>query len=137
MNKEFFEAVNLLEKEKGISSEYLYEKITAAIISATRNTYGNRDIVVCDINPEEQTMRVYVRKNVVEEIEDEYADLTVMVLRANLIKKDVLPFIEDLYRDDKLKHLALILNGVELQYKKYGYGKSGYGYGYGYSSADE
>ncbi len=77
MNKEFFEAVNLLEKEKGISSEYLYEKITAAIISATRNTYGNRDIVVCDINPEEQTMRVYVRKNVVEEIEDEYADLTV------------------------------------------------------------
>ena len=67
----------------------------------------------------------------------EYADLTVMVLRANLIKKDVLPFIEDLYRDDKLKHLALILNGVELQYKKYGYGKSGYGYGYGYSSADE
>ena len=67
----------------------------------------------------------------------EYADLTVMVLRANLIKKDVLPFIEDLYRDDKLNHMALILNGVELQYKKYGYGKSGYGYGYGYSSADE
>lgn len=67
----------------------------------------------------------------------EYADLTIMVLRANLIKKDVLPFIEDLYRSGKFKHLALVLNGVELLYKKYGYGKSGYGYGYGYSSVDE
>ena len=66
-----------------------------------------------------------------------YADLTVMVLRANLIKKDVLPYIDDLYTSDKFNHLALVLNGVELIYKKYGYGKSGYGYGYGYSSADE
>ena len=66
-----------------------------------------------------------------------YADLTVMVLRANLIKKDVLPYIDDLYTSNKFNHLALVLNGVELIYKKYGYGKSGYGYGYGYSSADE
>lgn len=82
MNKEFFEAVQLLETEKGISSEYLFEKIKAAIISATRSTYGNRDIVVCDIDPEAQNMRVYVRKNVVEEIEDEYADMTVEQARA-------------------------------------------------------
>ena len=82
MNKEFFEAVQLLETEKGISSEYLYDKIKAAIISATRSTYGNRDIVVCDIDPEAQSMRVYVRKNVVEEIEDEYADMTVEQARA-------------------------------------------------------
>ena len=60
-----------------------------------------------------------------------------MVLRANLIKKDVLPYIDDLYTSNKFNHLALVLNGVELIYKKYGYGKSGYGYGYGYSSADE
>ena len=66
-----------------------------------------------------------------------YADLTVMVLRANLIKKDVLPYIEELYASGKFNHLALILNGVELAYKKYGYGKSGYGYGYGYSSVEE
>ncbi len=76
MNKEFFEAVKLLEEQKGISAEYLYEKIKAAIISATRSTYQNRDIVVCDIDPENQTMRVYVRKNVVEEIEDAVSDLT-------------------------------------------------------------
>ena len=54
MNKEFFEAVAMLESEKGISSQYIFEKIQAAIISATKNTYGNRDNVVCDIDPEKQ-----------------------------------------------------------------------------------
>lgn len=82
LNKEFFEAVKMLEETKGISSEYLFEKINAAIISATRNTYQNRDIVVCEINPEKQTMRVYVRKNVVEEVEDEITDLTLEEARA-------------------------------------------------------
>ena len=82
LNKDFFEAVKMLEETKGISSEYLFEKINAAIISATRNTYQNRDIVVCEIKPEEQTMRVYVRKNVVEEIEDEITDLTLEEARA-------------------------------------------------------
>ena len=66
-----------------------------------------------------------------------HVDLTVMVLRANLIRKDVLPILEGLYRSNKFNHMALILNGVELSYKKYGYGSSGYGYGYGYSSVDE
>ncbi len=82
MNKEFFEAVRLLEEQKGISAEYLYEKIKAAIISATRNTYQNRDIVVCDIDSENQKMRVFVKKNVVDEIEDEITDLTVEEARA-------------------------------------------------------
>jgi capsular exopolysaccharide synthesis family protein len=66
-----------------------------------------------------------------------HVDLTIMVLRANLIRKDVLPILEGLYRSNKFNHMALILNGVELSYKKYGYGSSGYGYGYGYSSVDE
>ena len=82
MNSEFFEAVRLLEEQKGIPAEYMYEKIEAAIISATRNTYQNRDIVVCEINPEKKTMRVYVRKNVVDEIQDEIADLTLEQARA-------------------------------------------------------
>ena len=76
MNKEFFEAVQLLETEKGISSDYIYDKIKAAIISATRNSYGNKDNVVCDINPEEKTMRVYVKIEVVEEITEPGAQMT-------------------------------------------------------------
>ena len=76
MNKEFFEAIKLLESEKGIPAEYMFEKIKAAIISATRNSYGNRDNVVCDIDPENQTMNVYVRIAVVDEVEEPLAEMT-------------------------------------------------------------
>ncbi|MBQ8504469.1 MAG: transcription termination/antitermination protein NusA [Clostridia bacterium] len=76
MNKEFFEAVKMLEEEKGISSEYIYDKIKAAIISATRNSYGNRDNVVCEIDPVGQTMNVYVRIAVVDEVEEPAAEMT-------------------------------------------------------------
>ena len=33
-NKEFFEALTLMEQEKGISAEYLAEKIENAIVTA-------------------------------------------------------------------------------------------------------
>ena len=64
----------------------------------------------------------------------ELADMTVFVMRAGQMDKKVLPNIEDLYASDKYKHMTLILNGVDIKYKKYGYGKSSYGYGYGYDS---
>ena len=76
MNKEFFEAVKMLEQETGISAEDLYEKISSAIIVAAKHDYNGKDIVHCDIDAEKQRIKVYVTKNVVEEIEDEDTDLT-------------------------------------------------------------
>lgn len=76
MSKEFFEAVKLLEQEKGLSSEFLYERIATAIITAAKHDYNGKDIVHCDIDPEKEKIKVYVTKNVVEEIEDEDTDLT-------------------------------------------------------------
>ena len=34
MNQEFFDALDLLEKEKGIPKEYMMERVEAALISA-------------------------------------------------------------------------------------------------------
>lgn len=85
MSKEFFEAVRLLESEKGIPAEYLYEKIAAAIIVAAKHDFNGKDIVHCDIDQEKQKIKVYARKNVVEEIEDEDTDLTLE--QARLIRK--------------------------------------------------
>lgn len=85
MSKEFFEAVKLLEAEKGIPADYLYEKISAAIIVAAKHDYNGKDIVHCDIDEQKQKIKVYVRKNVVEEIEDEDTDLTLE--QAQLIRK--------------------------------------------------
>ena len=85
MNKEFFEAVKMLTAEKGISEEYLYDKIAAAIVVAAKHDYNGKDIVHCDIDPEKMTIKVYVTKNVVEEIEDPDTDLTLE--QAQLIRK--------------------------------------------------
>lgn len=76
MSKEFFEAVKLLEEEKGIPADYLYEKISAAIVVAAKHDYNGKDIVHCDIDEEKHKIKVYVTKNVVEEIEDPDTDLT-------------------------------------------------------------
>ncbi len=76
MNKEFFEAVKMLEQEKGLSADFLYDKIATAIITAAKHDFNGKDIVHCDIDPEKQKIKVYVTKNVVEEIEDPDTDLT-------------------------------------------------------------
>ena len=70
LNQEFFEALAMLEKEKGIPMQYLIEKIEAAIsIAIKRDEDGAEDNVV-EIDPEIGRFYVAVRKTVVEEIED-------------------------------------------------------------------
>lgn len=85
MSKEFFEAVKLLEEERGISAEDIYEKISAAIISSLKRDYNSKDIIHCDIDEEKQKIKVYIRKNVVDEIEDPDTDITLE--QAQLIRK--------------------------------------------------
>ena len=93
-NKDFFEALALMEQEKGISAEYLAEKIENAIVTAVKKEYGGRDIVFCDIDIEKQKMKVYVRKEVVDEVEDTYSQLTLEQARTYKKTATVGGFIE-------------------------------------------
>ncbi len=70
MNTEFFTALELLEKEKGIPAEYMIEKIEAALISAYKKEYGNNTNVRILIDPAKKDVRVYQQKEVVEEVEN-------------------------------------------------------------------
>jgi len=70
MNGEFFEALALLEKEKGIPMEYLLEKIKNAIaIAVKRDSEGTLDNIV-EIDPETGRFYVAFRKTVVEDVTD-------------------------------------------------------------------
>ena len=86
MNKEFFEAVKALEKEKGVPAEYLYEKIKAAIVVAVKKDYNGKDVISCEINPEKNEMFVYLHKTVVDTVED--ADCEISVEDAAQYKAD-------------------------------------------------
>lgn len=74
-NKEFFEAILMLEKEKGIPADFLLEKVCTAIVTSVRKDYGGADVVFCDCNPEKNQLRVYVKKTVVDEVQDEMTEI--------------------------------------------------------------
>lgn len=88
-NKEFFEAIELLEIEKGIPADYLLEKVCAAIVTSVRKDYGGEDVVFCECSPEKKQLRVYLKKTVVEEVEDENTQISVE--DASKYKKAALP----------------------------------------------
>ncbi len=60
-------------------------------------------------------------------ITNRVTDLTLYVIRAGKMDRRMLPEIERLYREKKLKNMAVILNSVGIKGQSYGYG---YGYGY-------
>ena len=68
MNKDFFIALDLLEKEKGISKEYMLEKIEAAFLSALKKEYGANSMMRVHIDPVKEDVKVYLQKEVVEEV---------------------------------------------------------------------
>ena len=76
MNTDFFEALALLEKERNVSAEYLIEKIKNAIVVAVRRDYGGQDNIIVDIDPEKQSFKVFLRKDVVEVVEDPDTQMT-------------------------------------------------------------
>ena len=46
MSTEVFEALHLLEQEKGIPMDFMLDKIKKAIVTACKNNYGNEDVLV-------------------------------------------------------------------------------------------
>ena len=63
---------------------------------------------------------------------DKYADMTIFVTRANYISREMLPYIQDIYANQKMHNMACILNASTGGKRGYGYGRYGYGrYGYG------
>ena len=68
-----------------------------------------------------------------------YANLTVFVVRADVLERDMLPEINRYYKAKKFNNLCLLLNGTSAGahgygYHRYGYHYGHYGYGYGYGS---
>lgn len=76
-NTEFFEALRMLEKEKGIPIDYLMERVKAAIAIAVRRDYGAKDNVQVVMDPENNEFSVSLLKKVVEQVNDPDTELTV------------------------------------------------------------
>ncbi|MBQ7290805.1 MAG: transcription termination/antitermination protein NusA [Clostridia bacterium] len=82
MNTEFFNALDLLEKEKGIPKEYMLEKVEAALISAFKKDNGGRENVRVAIDEVKKDIKVYEVKNIVEEVMDPDTEISVEAAKA-------------------------------------------------------
>jgi N utilization substance protein A len=76
MNAEFIEALEQLEKEKGISKDILIEAIEAALISGYKRNFHSAQNVRVDINRQSGEVRVFARKTVVEEVLDSRLEIS-------------------------------------------------------------
>ncbi len=78
MNAEFFKALDLLEKEKGIPKEFMIERVEAALVSAFKKDNGFANVRVV-LDPVKKDVKVYKQLLVVdpdaqEEIPEEEFD---------------------------------------------------------------
>ena len=87
MNKELMEALDILEKEKDISKETLFDAIENSLITACKNHFGKSDNVRVEINRDTCDFMVYADKTVVKEVEDDVLEIS--LADAKLIDKKV------------------------------------------------
>lgn len=81
MNQELLNAMDYLEKEKSIPREILIETIEAALLTAYKKNYTQHKNVKVDLNLTNGSYRVVSRKDVVEEVEDETAEVDLETAR--------------------------------------------------------
>ena len=106
MNTEFFTALDLLEKEKGIPAEYMIEKIEAALISAYKKEYGNNTNVRVLIDPAKKDVRVYQQKEVVEEVENPETQISLADAKAIAKKYNLGMMVETEVKTKNFRRLS-------------------------------
>lgn len=76
VNKELFEALAALEKERGISQDYMIERLEAALLSAYRKEYHGNENAVVKIDPLKQEAKIFKIYTVVETVLNEESEMT-------------------------------------------------------------
>lgn len=76
MNTEFIEALEELEREKGIAMDVLIEALEAALISAYKRNFGSLQNVRVHIDRETGEIKVFARKTVLDKVEDDRSEIS-------------------------------------------------------------
>lgn len=76
-----FEALTLIEKEKGIPADFMLAQISKAIITACKNSYGGNDDVTVQYNKTKGRLEASLNKTVVEEVTDVNREISLSAAR--------------------------------------------------------
>lgn len=88
MNLEFFNALDDLEKLKGIPKSYMLEKVTVALTSAFKKEHGADNVRIV-LDPVKKDVKVYKQRTVVEVVEDPKTQISLEDAKA-LSRRNVL-----------------------------------------------
>ncbi|SHG93597.1 transcription termination factor NusA [Tepidibacter thalassicus] len=94
MNIEFIEALEQLEKEKGISKDILIDTIEAALVSAYKRNFGSSQNVRIEIDRENGDVKVYSQKKVVEEVDNDFLEISLEEAREFNVNYEVGDVVE-------------------------------------------
>lgn len=89
MNKELIESLNILEKEKDINKEVMFEAIENSLLMAYKNHFGKSDNVVATVDRETGDFKIIADKEVVEEVEDPSCQISLEDARNISAKADI------------------------------------------------
>lgn len=81
MNADFIEALNALEKEKGISKDILLSAVESALIFAYKRNYNSQGNVRAEVDGKTGEIHIYASKTVVEEVFDPATEISIEAAR--------------------------------------------------------
>jgi N utilization substance protein A len=88
--KEFFAAIELIEKEKGIPKAYMIDRITQALVSAYKRDHeGVGDNVAVECNEETCEVHMFVKKDVVEAVDNPATEISLEEAREKLPRAEL------------------------------------------------
>ena len=83
--QEFFAALDLLEKERGIKKEYMLDKISQAIASAYKRDHeGVEENIIIQADPAKNLLRMIIRRDVVETVDNPGTEISLEEARKTL-----------------------------------------------------
>ena len=86
---EIFAALAMLEKERGISQSFMMEKIVQALTTAYKRDHEGVENVVVDVDEIKRDLKMYVQKEVVDEVENPGVQISLADAKAISAKYNV------------------------------------------------
>jgi len=86
---EIFAALELLEKERGISPTFMMDKIIQALTTAYKKDHEGVENVIVDVDEAKKDLRMYVQKEIVEEVENPGTQMSMEEARAKYGRVDL------------------------------------------------
>ena len=74
--KELILALGLIEKEKGIDKEVIFEAIENSLVTACKKQYGNYSNIRVEVDRQTGEMKAYAQREVVEEVFDDFIEIS-------------------------------------------------------------